>query len=168
MNVTINNRCTNIKLVSPVYFAKDTTRHIQLPQQVDSKSMVKFKFRTSINRDAFGGVLLYHMQGKENASACVRLLVIWGCKSDRIYSHALPIEHKSTFVWNEDKLKMLYDIYDSQYNKCFSAEGWLLNDNTKLKTKCESSYGGLEMNAIISEEKDLDGPIEPLWVDPNR
>jgi hypothetical protein len=168
MNVAINNRCSNIELISPVYFIRDATCHIQFPQQVGSKSIMKVKFKAGINQDAFGGVLLYCLQRKEDTSTSIQLLVIWGCKSDNLYSHVRLIEHESTFEWDKDKLKKLHDVYDSQYNISFNADKWLLDDNTKLRTRCETSHGGLKMNIIIFEEKDLSSPRKPLWVDPKR
>jgi hypothetical protein len=169
MNVTINNQCSNIELTSPVHFTKDTTCYIRFPQQVDSKSEMKVKFKTGIDRDTFGGVLLYRLQRKNDVSISTQLLVIWGWNSyKKLYSRVRLIEHENTLVWNEDKLKMLYDVYNSQYNMDFDKREWLLNDNTKLETRCETSRGGLEMNIIISEEKDLSLPRNPLWVDSKR
>jgi hypothetical protein len=167
-NVTINNRCSNIELTSPVYFTKDNTCHTHLPQQVDSKSEIKVKFKAGINQDTFGGVLLYRLQWKEDVSTGTQLLVIWGCKSDNLYSHVRLIEHESTLTWNEDKLKILYDVYNSQYNMDVIIEKWLLDDNTKLKTKYEISRGGLEINIIISEEKDMSSHAKPLWIDSEK
>jgi hypothetical protein len=165
VDMTINNQHTNIKLASPIYFTKDTTCHIQFPQQVDSNSMVKVKFRTDMDQDTFGGVLLYHLQRKENINA--QLFVVWGHKYNKIYSYAWLIEHESALAWNEDRLKRLYDVYDDQLNReIFIMKEWLLDDNTKLKTKCELSSIGLEI--IISEEKNLLSPTKPLWIDPNR
>jgi hypothetical protein len=168
MNVTMNNRCTNIELVSPAYFIKDTTYHMHLPQQVDSRSIMKAKLKAGISQDAFGGILLYLLQWKEDASTSIELLMIWGCKSSRLYSHVRLIEHENTLVWDKDKLKRLHNLYNSQYNINFNRREWFLNDGTKLKTECETSYGGLEMNITISEEKDLLSHKKPLWVDPKR
>jgi hypothetical protein len=129
--------------------------HIQSSQQVDSKSIVKANFKTGMDQVTFGGVLLYHLSRKEDTSISTQLLVIWGYKSNKLYSHVRLIEHESTLDWDKEKLRMLYDEYDSQYNIDFIMEGRLLSDNTKLKTKCETSRGGLEMSVVIYEEKDL-------------
>jgi hypothetical protein len=94
--------------------------------------------------------------------------MIWGFKSDHLYSCAWLIEHERTFTWNEDKLRRLYDVYNSQYDRDFNAEEWLLDDNAMLKTVCALSHGGFEMNIFISEEKDLSYHRKPLWVDPSR
>jgi hypothetical protein len=168
MNVTIDNQCSNIELTSPVYFTKNTMHHIQLHQQVDSKSIMKVKFKTGMDQDTFGGVLLYHLQRKVDTSISTQLLMIWGFKSDHLYSCAWLIEHERTFTWNEDKLRRLYDVYNSQYDRDFNAEEWLLDDNAMLKTVCALSHGGFEMNIFISEEKDLSYHRKPLWVDPSR
>jgi hypothetical protein len=66
MYAIINNQCHNIELTSPVYFTKDTTFYIQFPQQVDFKSTMEVNFKTDIDRDTFGGALLYHLQRKKN------------------------------------------------------------------------------------------------------
>jgi hypothetical protein len=169
MNVTINNQCSNMKLTSPVYFTKNTMSHIQFPQQVDSNSMMKVRFRTGMDQDTFGGVLLYRLQWKDDESTSTQLLVIWGYDSYEFYSHVRLIEHESTLVWDKDKLKMLYDGYDGRYNIDLDTKGWSLDDNLKLKTKCENSHGGLEMNIIISEEKDISSSHgKSSWLDSKR
>jgi hypothetical protein len=168
MNMTIDNQCSSIELVSPVYFTKDATCHIQFLQQVDSKSEMRVKFKSGIIQDTVGGILLYRLQWGEDVSTSTQLLVIWGCKFNRFYSHVRLIEHESTLDWDKDKLKMLYDIYDSQCNINFNRREWFLDDSIKLKTKCEISHGGLEMIIIISEEKDIPLPRKPLWIDSKR
>jgi hypothetical protein len=181
MEVAIDNQCTDIELTSSTYFIKDATCCIQFPQQVNPKSIMRTTFKTGADRDIFGGALLYHLKGKKNDEynnqsdkdtlISTQLLVIWGYNSDRIYSHVHLIEHKSTLIWNEDKLKRLYHVYDSQY-KTYSdisqEEEWLLDDNIKLKTVYVSSHGGFEIWVIISEDKYTFSPRKPLWIDPNR
>jgi hypothetical protein len=168
MNMAIINQCPNVELTSPIYFTNDAMHYIKFPQQVNSKSIMKASFITGIDRSTFGGILLYRLQRREDASTCIRLLVIWGCNSYRIYLHVLLIEHESAIVWDKDKLKMLYNEYDSQDDIDLNTREWLLNDNTKLKTDCEASYVGLEVETTISEEKNLQNFIVPLWIDFNR
>jgi hypothetical protein len=183
VDMVIDNQCSNVRLTSLVYFTKDATCHIRFPQQVDSKSMMEVNFRTGLDRSKFGGALLYYLQREDNetgnrsntdkdASTSTQLLVIWGFNSDEEpYFCACLIEHDNTLVWNEDKLKRLYHIYDSQNNieLVFDWEGWLLDDNTKLQTVRESSYKrGFKRKITISEEKDLLSPRKPLWINPSR
>jgi hypothetical protein len=132
MDVIINNQCADIELTSPVYFTKDAMSYIQFPQQVDSKSSVKIKFKIGISLDTSGGVLLYHLQRKEDTSISAQLLVIWGHKSNKLYSDVWLIEYESTLVWNEDKLKMLYDVYNIHHDLYYKLSGWLL-DSTILE-----------------------------------
>jgi hypothetical protein len=168
-NMNISNLCTNIKLTSPIYFVKDTMCHVHLPQQVDSKNVMKANFITGIGRDTFGGVLLYNLQRKVDESTSNQLLVIWGCKSECLYSHAYIIEHDTAITWNEDRLRKLHDVYDSQhFVYSYNIEHWWLDSNTKLKTVCRTLNGSFEIDRIISEEKDILYPIKPLWVDSNR
>jgi hypothetical protein len=171
--MTIGNQCTNIELISPVYFTKDAMCHILFPQHVDFKSITKTNFITGVDRDTFGGALLYCLQRKENTLTSTQLLVIWGCRSNKnslytLYSHAWLIEHESVLVWDKDKLKVLYDKYDEHWYTKFDTKIWLLNDNTKLKTDCKVLYGGYGMEITISERKGIRFPMKPLWVDPNR
>jgi hypothetical protein len=169
IDLTINNQCTDIELISPIYFIKDAKCYIQFPQQVNEKSIMRTNFITDINRSTFGGALLYHLQRKANTSISVQLLVIWGSTSDRIYSHVYLIKHESTHDWDKDKLKRLYDVYNSQYKMCFIQEKyWLLDDNMLLRTVCETSREGFEIEIIIYEEKYPFHPMKSLWVDPNR
>jgi hypothetical protein len=141
------------------------------PQQVDSNRIMKTNFITSIDQDTFGGVLLYHLRRKEDAkdtSTSTQLLLIWGRRHNEPYSHALLIEHESTFVWKKDKLKRLYDEYNSQYDIGPGMESWLLNDDSKLRIMVKTSHNGFEMEVVISDGKHLLCLIRPLWVDPNR
>jgi hypothetical protein len=171
--MTINNQCSNIELKSPVYFTKDVTQHIQLPQQVDSNRIMRTNFITSTDQDTFGGVLLYRLQRKENdksdkdTSISTQLLVIWGYKHNEPYSHALLIEYEDTSVWKKDKLKRLYNVYSSQYDIGFNTEVWSLDDNEKLKTAVKTSDDGFKMEITISEEY-FSYPRKVLWIDSNR
>jgi hypothetical protein len=113
-------------------------------------------------------VVLYHLKRKEDTLTSFQLLVIWGCKSYGFYSRAFIIEHESIFSWNEDKLKRLYDVYNSQYDKGSHVERWLLDDNTRLETECKLTCRNFEMNVIIFEDRFRSIPPKPLWVDLNR
>jgi hypothetical protein len=57
MDVTIDIQCTNIELTSPVYFTKGIMCHIHLPQQVNSKSIMRATFKIGMDRDMIGGAL---------------------------------------------------------------------------------------------------------------
>jgi hypothetical protein len=169
--VIINNQCPNIGLKSPVYFIKDAICHGYLHQQVDFKSEMKVSLKIGMIKDTFGGALLYRLQQKVNTLISTQLLVIWEFKINKLYSYAWLIEHENTLVWDKDKLKMLYDVYNNQDDteSIFNAGRWMLDDNTKLKTECKASYEGyFRMNIIISEEKYLLLLQKPLWIDLNR
>jgi hypothetical protein len=173
IDMTINNQCTSIELSSPVYFTKGATCHIPFLQPVNSKSIMKIKFVTGVDRDTFGGALLYRLQWKGDVPTSTQLLVIWGCRSNKTYFHALYlhvwlIEHENTFVWDKDKLEMLYDEYDDHWYTKSDLGIWLLNDNIELKTNCKALHGGYGMEINISKNKNMLFPMEPLWVDPNR
>jgi hypothetical protein len=96
--------------------------------------------------------------------------VIWGYKHNRLYSHALVIEHESTLIWSEDKLGKLYDMYNRHHDIrfIFDVNDWLLDDNTGLTTKCEIIHKGFELNIIIFEVMYLLRPKKPLRIDSNR
>jgi hypothetical protein len=178
--VIIDNRCTNIELVSPVYFTKDTTCHIQFPQQVNTNHIIQANFITGVDRDIFGGILLYRLQRKRDDESdgrydkdkstpmSTQLLVIWRYGIDKFYPGVWLIEHESTFAWDKDKLKRLYNVYGSQYYDYSNMEIWLLYDNIKLKTVYETSHGGLEMKVIISEDESSLYSRNPLWINSNR
>jgi hypothetical protein len=186
IEMTIDNQCTNIELISPIYFIKDTTRHGHFPQQVNSESIMRVILKTGIDRNVFGGILLYHLQRKEDdaiddqadtdvastrcASISTQLLLIWGRKYDYLYSHLYLIEHESTLTWSRDKLERMYYVYNSQYDvySDIDQEEWLLNDDTILKTVCEISHGGMGMEVIISEDENQCRLQKPLCIDPNK
>jgi hypothetical protein len=165
--MTINNKCDNIELTSPVYFIKDVTCYVRFSQQVEPKCMMKANFIVSIDRDAFGGALLYNLRWKMDTSMSTQLLIIWGYNPVGIYSYTFLIEHESTLNWDKDKLKRLYDAHNNLYDIGFNARGWLLDDNTRLKTVSKASHGSFRIEVIISEENQLP-PQKPLWINPNR
>jgi hypothetical protein len=148
MDLAIDNRCINMELTSPVYFTKGTMNYIYFPQKVGSKNVMKANFITGIDRNTFGSALLYHLQRKEDTSISTQLLVIWGCKSDRIYFCTLLVEHESTLVWDRDKLKRLYDVYNSRCCTHFNKYEWLLNDEVIY----ELAQGSLKRSIIISKK----------------
>jgi hypothetical protein len=182
MDVTIKNECTNIELTSPICFTKGAKYHGHLTQQVDSKSKMKANFRTDMDSNAVGGVLLYHLQRKKNDESndqsdtdedtpiSAQLLVIWKFRIDRLYPHVWLIEPEDEFTWSEGKLKGLYDVYDSQDDTdfIFNRRRWMLDDRAKSQIVCKVSHeGGFKMDITISEEG---GPLpqKPLWIDPKR
>jgi hypothetical protein len=121
MNVTISNQCSSIELTSSTHLAKNATCYIQFPRQVDFRSKMKINFKIDMYQSIFDGILLCHLQRKENdesnnitakdTAISTQLLVIWEFRIDRLYSYAWLIEHESTLIWSEDRLKKLYDEY---------------------------------------------------------
>jgi hypothetical protein len=135
---------------------------------VTSKCGVKINFKTSMNRDTFGGALLYHLQREENTPISAKLLVIWGWNTYCIYSRAWIIEHDSTLDWDKDKLKRLYDAYHIHYYVYFYMGKWLLSNNTKLQIVDDVSHGYLKMEVIISREESRLSHQKPPWIHPNK
>jgi hypothetical protein len=168
IGLTVDNRCTNIELTSPVHFIKDATCYIQFPQQVESNRTMKADFATGVDKNTFGGALLYRLKRKEDAPISTQLLMIWGYDYIRMYSHIWLIEHEGTLVWNEDKLKRLYNVYNSQHSGKPDMEAWLLHDNIKLRTYFASLDGGCRMRVIISETEGQSRLKRPLYIDPNK
>jgi hypothetical protein len=163
-DMTIKNQCSNIKLTSPVYFIKDVTCHIQFPQQVNTKSIMRANFMAGVNRDTFGGILLYHLQRKEGASTGAQLLVIWGYRDDIHYLDVHIIEYEGTL--DCDKLKKLYNVYNC--HDIWLDKKWLLNDDKLLETRSRMSYGDFEIRVIISEIEYMFSHRRPLRIDPNN
>jgi hypothetical protein len=167
IDMTIYNSCTNIELTSPVYFIQDTMCRIQFPQQVNSNNIIKIKFATGIDRDTFGGALLYNLQ-RECGTISAQLLVIWGYKSCGIYSHAWIIKHESTLIWDKNKLKRFHDVYNSRRDEYLNIGRWGLDNNTELRTECVTSHGGFAIAVIIFEGSRRGIFYTTPRVDPNR
>jgi hypothetical protein len=170
IDVTINNQCSNIELTSTVYFIKDEMCHIQFPQQVNAKSIMKAKFMTSIGQDTFGGALSYRLLRKVGTSICTRLLVFWGCKYNSTYLSAFLIKHENTLVWDEDKLRRFYDVYNQSrdaglfQNFYIAPTTWSLDDNTTLYIVCNQAHGGFGIEVIISEKEHIPNFVRPIWI----
>jgi hypothetical protein len=182
--ILVHNQCLYFELVSPVYFGDNVIWHIPPDQKVCANDVTKASFGKDAAKSEFTSVLIYKLQRKKHLESNdqsnedsmftkdtltgFQLVVIWRYNSDRIYSHAWLIEHDNTFIWNEDKLERLYDVYNNQYNASSSMGGWLLDDDTVLKVGCETAYRSFGTKVVISEGKHVSSLIKPLWVDPDK
>jgi hypothetical protein len=109
---------------------------------------MKANFTTGIDRDTFGGALLYNLQWEEGASISTQLLVIWGYNPDGSYLRVRRIEHENTYNWDKDKLKELYDVYSSPDKSC-ACDDWKLDNSTRLGILCSMLYSGSKMDVTI-------------------
>jgi hypothetical protein len=60
--VTIHNQCSNIRLISPVYFSNDARCSKLSGQQIVIDTKMNASFEIDVNQDDFEGVLLYKLQ----------------------------------------------------------------------------------------------------------
>jgi hypothetical protein len=184
--VAIHNRCSNIKLVSPVYFCNGTVYSKLSDQQIDIGTKMNASFEISAAQSKFEGALLFKLQRhfndwcnmdalttetNEREEKCVQLLIAYKVKDSKVILHVALVEHANEFTWDENKLKKLYDKNRSwlnEYNNTMSYS-WFMDDNMTLKTTFGSRdlNGALEINISISEEES-GGYMEPLCVDPER
>jgi hypothetical protein len=186
--VTIHNQCSNIKLVSPVYFCNGTVYIKLSSRQIDIGTTTKIRFENDAAQDEFEGALIYKLQGyvesddqnnmdtlttevDENGEKCVQMLVAWKVKDAKPLLYVVLIEHAKEFIWDEDNLRKLYDKNLGLLKKCNNIipDTWIIDDNMILKTSSEVKglKGKFDLSISIFEEEDFYG-TRPLYVDFER
>jgi hypothetical protein len=195
--VTIHNQCSNIKLVSPVYFGNSVVCSKLSDQQISIGTIMRNYFEIETTQDRPEGTLLYKLQRysdsphnmntlitENNEAKCIQMLVVWKVKDPEPFAHVILVEHTKEFIWNEDELKKLYnkncgwfEAYDST-----TSYTWLVDDNLTLKTSLKVSglkerfrthyivkmRENFELSIFISEEERDEHAMRPLCVDLER
>jgi hypothetical protein len=184
--IIIHNQCPNTKLVSPIYFGNGIVRSKLSDQQIDINTIMKMQFEISTTQDEFEGVLLYKLQGcsdsqhnmntptkgAKNEAKCVYMLVAWKMKDAKPFVRVVLAEHTKKIVWNEDKLKKLYEKNCSGLKKYDDSvsDTWIIDDHMILKTTFEVAdlENNFELSVSISEEEKGDDAMRPLCIHPKR
>jgi hypothetical protein len=184
-SVIIHNQCLNIELISPVYFGNGVVCPKLSDQQIDINTEMKIRFEINTTQDEFEGGLLYklhrnlHDQNDMDVSTTethetkyVYMLVAWKMKDSKLFAYVVLVEHTKEFIWNEDKLRKLYDKNHDlleKYNGTISGT-WFMDDNITLKTvsKAGGSKGNFKLSISISEGKRTSYAIRPLCIDLER
>jgi hypothetical protein len=182
--LTIQNRCSNIDLVSPVYFGNGVVCPKLSDQQLDIYATMRVQFEIHTTQDEFVGVLLYKLQrhsvsqynmgtsimeANTNEIKYVQLLIAWEMKDSELSASVVLVERE--IIWNEDELRKLYYENNNllkKYNDVIS-DTWLMDDNMVLKTTCrvKNLKENFELSISISEERDC-YVMRPLCIDPKR
>jgi hypothetical protein len=183
--VTIHNQCSDIKLISPIYFSEGVVCPKLSNQQIEIDALMNASFEISTAQSNFEGALLFKLQRysgirhnidtsntetSENKMMEIYMLAAWKVKDFESFTYLALIDHTNEFTWNEDKLKMLY--YEN-HNRLKRHRGaisntWLMDNNTVLKIAFRII--GLEdpkLSISIFEEKD-DYAIRPLCINLKR
>jgi hypothetical protein len=186
--VTIHNQCSNIELVSPVYFGNGAVCPKLFDQQIAIDTEIRTSFEIYATQDGFEGALLYKLQKhvvsddqrnmdtlttktNENEAKCVQLLVAWKVKDSKSFVYETLVEHVKEFTWDENELRKLYNKNHSrlkEYNSIMS-DRWLIDNNMVLKTSFEvrGLKGNFELSISISEKERYDY-MRPLCIDLER
>jgi hypothetical protein len=186
-SIIIHNQCLNTELVSPVYFGNGVVCPKLSDQQIDIDVAMKIRFEIYATQDEFKGALLYKLQRNFNnqygmdtlntdannsEAKYVYMLLAWEMKDSEHFAYVALVEHTNELVWNEDKLKKLYDKNHNllkKYDETIS-DTWLMDDNVILKTssKVRNSEGYFVLSISVSEEERDDYTMRPLCVDLER
>jgi hypothetical protein len=191
MDVTVNNQCLDIELVSPVYFCSRGTYKEYPVKRTDTGIVMKVSFGSNPGRDESGGILMYEVQKRESirlarqssvstiyakvikeASKRIRLLVAWKMKrSGQLKISIMLIEYDNVHTLNEDKLAQLYDKVNDIFSehRRSSKHTCLIYDNTALNIAYEIvRKEGLELKITVSEGLVDQGIIRPIWIESER
>jgi hypothetical protein len=184
-SVVIHNQCSNTELISPVYFSNGAVCPKLSDQQIDINTAMKIQFEINTTQDEFEGTLLYKLQ-RNHHDQCnmdtsttgthetkyVYMLTAWKMKDSKPFAYVALVEHTNELVWNEDKLKKLYDKNCNRLKKYKDtiSDTWLIGDSTTLKTsfRVEGMNGNFELIISISEEERDDYAMKPLCIDLKR
>jgi hypothetical protein len=181
--IAIHNQCSNIELVSPVYFGNEVVCPKLSDQQMNISAKMRTCFEINAARDDFEGALLFKLQRyvgsnaqhntdtltiktNKNETKCVQMFVAWKIISSEPFVHVVLVEHTKEFTWNEDALKKLYYGNHHQfwgYDDVIS-DTWFIDDNMALRTAfgVRDLKGNFELNISISEGERDTYAIKPL------
>jgi hypothetical protein len=186
--VTIHNQCSNIKLVSPIYFGKGTICPKLSSQRMDIGTEMDASFEIYATQDVFEGALLYNLQRysesddqrnidiltketNKNEAKYVQMFVAWKMEDSKPLLYLVLIEHTKEFIWNENELRKLYNKNHNRLKEYDDAipDGWLIDNNMVLETSFEvrGLKGDFELSIFVSEEKRRDY-MRPLCIDLER
>jgi hypothetical protein len=180
--MNIVNLCSNIKLVSPVYFGNGVVFPKLSDQQIYIGTKMNASFEINTTQDDFKGALLYKLQrysdsqysmeNDKNKAAHVYMLTAWKMVDKKPFVRIVLVEHAKEFIWNEEKLKKWYDKNHAWLEEFDSntSDTWFMDDSMVLKTsfKARILKKVLELIVFISEEEKSDHAVKPLCVDFER
>jgi hypothetical protein len=162
----IHNRCSSIKLVSPVYFDDGAVCTKLSNQLTEIGTLMNASFEIKTAQDEFEGALLFKLQryfdrqynmntstteADNNETKYVHMLVAWKVKDSCSFAHVVLVEHTKKIIWNGDQLKKLYDKSFSwlkEYNDTIS-DTWSMNSNMVLKTSFKVRWLRYDLLSII-------------------
>jgi hypothetical protein len=186
--VTIYNQCTNIELVSPVYFCNGAVCSKLSNQQIDIGTEMDASFEIYATQDDFDGALLYKLQkyiesddqrnmntltaeADKIEAKCVQMLVVWKVKDSESFLYVVLVEHIKKFIWNKDELRKLYNKNHSRLSQCDDtiSDIWFMDDDMALRISFEvrGLKGNFELSISIYEEEARHA-IRPLWINTER
>jgi hypothetical protein len=183
--LTIHNRCSSTKLISPVYFGSGAIHSKPFDQQMELETEMNASFEINAVQDDFEGALLFKLQSHPdsqhntdalttefNETTCIQMLVAWKVEDSKPFAHVVLIEHAKKLTWNEDKLRKLYRNNHDRLKKYDGAtsDKWFIDDNMILRTsfKIRGLKGNFELIISISEEERDDYAMRPLCLDLKR
>jgi hypothetical protein len=188
MAMTVQNRYSDVELVSPIYFCAGGTYYEYPVEKKDKGVMMKFDFRINLDQDVSGGILMYEIRRKgnigsdhpsnndttyatviEEASKMIRLLVFWKIKQhEDPGAGVILVEHDNELVLNEDKMAQLCENVNDMPSDNYRYM-WSMGNNTELSIRRETfwrKYLELEIE-IFKGFRDEDN-TRPMWIDSER
>jgi hypothetical protein len=182
LRIIIHNQCSNTKLVSPVFFGNNAICPKLSGQQVDIGIETRSDFEIEIAQNEFEGALIFKLQiysdnkydmdtstTETNEATCIQMFIAWKVE-DISFVHIVLIEHTKEFIWDQDKLRKLYDKNYNWLKKYDSTKSatWQVDDNIILETAFEVNSLPYKLCISISEEKKSDYAMKPLCIDLER
>jgi hypothetical protein len=181
--VNILNLCTNIKLVSSVYFGNGMTCPKLSNQRIDIDAKMNTSFEICAIQDEFEGALLFKLQRyshdrynidiftaetNKKESTHAYMLVAWKVRDIYLFVHVALVEHAKEYSWSKERLKKLYNNHRDRlkkYNDTIS-DTWFIDDNMVLKTTFDANVLKRipELSISISEKEKDDYAMRPFFI----
>jgi hypothetical protein len=179
--VTIHNQCSNIELVSPVYFGNGAVCPKLSGQQIEIGAKMTVHFEINTAQNDFEGALLFKLRRynsqrnmdtsttkiNENKVMHDHMLAAWKVKGSMYFACVTLVEHTKGLTWNEDKLKEFYYKncnWLKEYENIIS-ETWFIDDSMHLTTSVDvrGLKRSFELSISISEEMRNGFAMNPLY-----
>jgi hypothetical protein len=181
VKVNIENQCSDIKLVSPVYFSDGATRMTCPDQKAEQGGSMETSFVIDTHRKTFEGAFMCQIKRKdinadsqpsthtnqtpENEPKSTQLLVAWKIsRFGELFAYALLINHDADVVWNMGKLKGLYHDHRCRLNASKSCSNtWRMDENTLLVVELDlMGQGQFVIHAKVTGGEENDTTQLPI------
>jgi hypothetical protein len=146
IELVIHNQCSDIELVSPLYYSNGAECHLPSDQRIDAGSTMQTYLIIDLLQSEFICALMYRLERKDtdeiNEATCTQLTMIWKVDKFKRF-HLVPhlIEHDKGRVWDKYKqTRLAQECTLSSTPSDFIEDTWLIYNDVVLIIRMNVTY----------------------------